>query len=64
MLTRPDATVDGLAELQRVLQRPLAPRAVDAERFAAELARAYNAGGAGDGADLATTSRARPISRG
>ncbi|MEP7182843.1 MAG: type II secretion system ATPase GspE [Betaproteobacteria bacterium] len=48
VLTRPDATVDGIAELKRVLQRPLAPRAVDAERFAAELARAYNvaAGGA------------------
>jgi general secretion pathway protein E len=48
VLTRPDATADGIAELKRVLQRPLATRAVDAERFAAELARAYNvaAGGA------------------
>ena len=45
VLTRPDATVDGIAELKRVLQRPLATRAVDAERFAAELARAYNAVG-------------------
>jgi len=42
VLTRPDATIEGLAELKRVLQRPLATRAVDAERFAAELARAYN----------------------
>ena len=44
VLLRPDATVDGLAELKRVLQRPLVTRAVDAERFAAELARAYNVG--------------------
>ena len=42
VLTRPDATVEGLAELKRVLQRPLLTRAVDAERFATELARAYN----------------------
>jgi len=47
VLTRPDATVEGLAELKRVLQRPLATRAVDAERFAAELARAYNTAAAG-----------------
>jgi general secretion pathway protein E len=45
VLTRPDATVEGIAELKRVLQRPLRTRAVDAERFAAELARAYNATG-------------------
>jgi general secretion pathway protein E len=45
VLTRPDATVEGIAELKRVLQRPLRTRAVDAERFAAELARAYNAAG-------------------
>jgi len=42
VLTRPDATVEGIAELRRVLERPLATRPVDAERFAAELARAYN----------------------
>jgi general secretion pathway protein E len=42
VLTRPDATVEGIAELKRVLQRPLVTRAVDAERFATELARAYN----------------------
>src|SRR5437867_2836767 len=47
VLTRPDATIEGLAELKRVLQRPLAPRAVDAERFAAELARAYNVASGG-----------------
>jgi len=47
VLTRPDVTVDGIAELKRVLQRPLALRTVDAERFAAELARAYNAASAG-----------------
>jgi general secretion pathway protein E len=47
VLTRPDATIEGIAELKRVLQRPLATRAVDAERFAAELARAYNVEGGG-----------------
>ncbi len=47
VLTRPDATVEGVAELKRVLQRPLVVRAVDAERFAAELARAYNAAAPG-----------------
>ena len=46
VLLRPDATSDGLAEVRRVLKRPLVTRAVDADRFAAELARAYNAGGA------------------
>ncbi len=45
VLTRPDATVEGIAELKRVLQRPLLTRAVDAERFATELARAYNVEG-------------------
>jgi general secretion pathway protein E len=47
VLTRPDATIEGLAELKRVLQRPLTTRAVDGERFAAELARAYNVASAG-----------------
>ena len=47
VLTRPDATVEGLAELKRVLQRPLAPRAVNAEYFATELARAYNVASGG-----------------
>ncbi len=46
VLTRSDATLNGIAELKRVLQRPLVTRAVDAEHFAAELARAYNVGGA------------------
>jgi general secretion pathway protein E len=41
--------------LKRVLQRPLLTRAVDAERFATELARAYNvdAGVAQIGEDFA-----------
>ncbi|MDQ6620233.1 MAG: type II secretion system ATPase GspE [Pseudomonadota bacterium] len=52
VLTRPDATLTGLAELKRVLQRPLTTRAVDPERFATELARAYNVAGA-DPPDLA-----------
>ena len=43
---RPDATLDGIAELKRVLNRPLVTRAVSAEAFAAELARAYNQAGA------------------
>ncbi len=47
VLTRPDATIDGVAELKRVLQRPLRMRAVDAERFAAELARMYNVAATG-----------------
>ncbi|MEP6657472.1 MAG: type II secretion system ATPase GspE, partial [Betaproteobacteria bacterium] len=46
-LTRPDATLTGLAELKRVLQRPLLTHPVDAERFAAELARTYNVAGGG-----------------
>ena len=44
VLTRPDATADGVVEIKRVLQRPLVTRAVGAEEFAAELARAYNQG--------------------
>jgi general secretion pathway protein E len=43
---RPDATVEGIAEVRRVLNRPLVTRAVEAEAFAAGLARAYNQGGA------------------
>jgi general secretion pathway protein E len=46
VLLRPDATVEGIAELKRVLQRPLTTQGVDAERFAAALARAYNTGNA------------------
>jgi general secretion pathway protein E len=46
VLVRPDATVDGIAELRRVLQRPLITRPVDPDRFASELARAYNEAGA------------------
>ena len=42
VLARSDASVEGIAELKRVLQRPLKTRTVNAERFAAELAQAYN----------------------
>src|SRR5581483_9835715 len=62
VLMRPDATLSGIAELKRVLQRPLATRAVDHERFAAELARAYNVAAAGVptiAADLARDDLAR-----
>jgi general secretion pathway protein E len=45
VLLRPDASVDGLAELRRILARPLAVETVNAERFAAALASAYNQGG-------------------
>jgi general secretion pathway protein E len=47
VLMRPDATAEGLGELRRVLQQPLATRTVDAERFAGELARIYNAAASG-----------------
>ena len=43
---RPDATLEGVAEVRRVLDRALVTHAVDADTFAAELARAYNQGGA------------------
>src|SRR5262245_16565910 len=42
VLARTDASVEGIAELKRVLQRPLKTTTVNAERFAAELARVYN----------------------
>ncbi len=42
VLLRPDATVDGIAEVKRVLNSPLVTRSIAAEAFAAELARAYN----------------------
>ena len=43
---RPDATLEGIAEVRRVLDRALVTHSVDADAFAAELARAYNQGGA------------------
>jgi general secretion pathway protein E len=46
VLLRPDATVEGIAELRRVLKRDLVTRNVSAEAFAAELARVYNQGAA------------------
>jgi general secretion pathway protein E len=42
VLARADASLEGIAELKRVLQRPLKTTTVNAERFAAELANAYN----------------------
>ncbi len=42
VLARSDASVEGIAELKRVLQRPLKTLTVNAERFAAELATVYN----------------------
>src|SRR6202048_1621744 len=42
VVARDDASVEGIAELKRVLQRPLKTLKVSAERFAAELATAYN----------------------
>ncbi len=42
VLARNDASLEGIAELKRVLQRPLKTSTVNAERFAAELANAYN----------------------
>jgi general secretion pathway protein E len=42
VLARSDASLEGIAELKRVLQRPLKTTTVNAERFAAELANAYN----------------------
>src|SRR6202795_1500338 len=42
VVVRDDASVEGIAELKRVLQRPLKTLRVSAERFAAELATAYN----------------------
>ncbi len=43
---RPDATLEGIAEVRRVLNRALVTRAVAADEFAAGLARAYNQGSA------------------
>jgi general secretion pathway protein E len=42
VVARDDASVEGVAELKRVLQRPLKTLRVSAERFAAELATVYN----------------------
>ncbi len=42
VVARADASVEGIAELKRVLQRPLKTLRVNDERFAAELATAYN----------------------
>src|SRR3981081_2634467 len=42
VVARDDASVEGIAEPKRWLQRPLKTLKVSAERFAAELATAYN----------------------
>ena len=71
VLVRPDATPEGIAELRRVLKRPLRTRAVDAERFALELARTYDPGAlpgaalasdAARDADLARLMQELPVS--
>jgi general secretion pathway protein E len=70
VLMRDDASVDALAEVRRVLKRPLVTRVVDAEAFAAELARAYNQAGAAvamseslaNEADLARLMQVMPTS--
>ena len=59
VLTRPGATPDGVVEIKRVLQRPLVTRAVSAEEFAAELARAYNQGAPSGGGDMGRRPGAR-----
>jgi general secretion pathway protein E len=46
VLMRGDATPEGLAELRRVLARPIAAELVGNDAFAAALARAYGRGGA------------------
>ncbi len=46
VLMRADASAEGLAELRRVLVRPLTTRVIDNDAFAAALARAYNSGAA------------------
>ena len=62
VLARSDASVEGIAELKRVLQRPLKTLTVNAERFAAELATAYNQ--AAPVAQFSGICRATPTSRG
>ena len=62
VLLRPDATVEGIAELKRVLQPAAVTRAVDAERSPPSSPRAYNQ--ARRGARDERGSRAtKPISR-
>ena len=63
VLVRPDATAEGIAELRRVLKRPVRTRAVDAERFAVELARAYDPGTAPSAALAIDTARDADLSR-
>ena len=70
VLLRPDASVDALSEVRRVLGRTIVTRAVDVETFAAELAKAYNQAGAAvamseslaNEADLARLMQVMPTS--
>ena len=61
VLLRPDATIEGIAELKRVLNRPLLTRAVEAETFATELARAYTALGETERQSLVAVVRALEV---
>ena len=63
VLTRPDATADGVVEIKRVLQRPLVTRAIGADEFAFELARAYNQAAPAVGDDAGRRPGARNRSR-
>jgi len=55
---RPDATLEGIAEVRRVLNLPLVTRAVTPDAFASELARAYNQGAASSALNDGLTSEA------
>ena len=55
---RPDATLEGIAEVRRVLNLPLVTRAVTPDAFASELARAYNQGAAASALNDGLTSEA------
>ena len=63
VLVRPDATAEGIAELRRVLKRPVRTRPVDAERFALELARTYDPGTAPSAALVVDPSRDADLAR-
>ncbi|MFO1284984.1 MAG: ATPase, T2SS/T4P/T4SS family, partial [Burkholderiales bacterium] len=63
VLTRPDATPDGLAEVRRVMKRPVRWRPVDAERFALALARAYDPGTSASASLAADPARDADLAR-
>ena len=64
VLTRPDATVEGLAELKRVLQRPLATRAGRRRALRRRARPRLQRRGRRVSRSCRRTFRARPISRG